>query len=108
MIIEGKTILVFLDRDVTKVHGKEFQEIFHAMYPDKRMETGGAEPLAPNNNMEDMAGWLGRRVLAEAAGLEDNGDGNASSVYEDGKEPQPLPSKSGDGELARTIVLGKL
>ncbi|MCY3023481.1 MAG: hypothetical protein NTW87_31260 [Planctomycetota bacterium] len=46
-------------------------------------------------------------MLAEAAGLEDNGDGNASSVYEDGKEPQPLPSKSGDGELARTIVLGK-
>jgi len=97
----------FIERGTTKVHGKEFQEVYRAMYPNRPMAAGNAEPLPPNNNMEDMQGWLGRRVLAEAAGLEDNGDGEPSSVYEDGKDPRPLPSKSGDGNLARTVTLGK-
>jgi hypothetical protein len=97
----------FVEHEGTTVHGKEFQEIYKALYPDKPMSAGSAEPQAANNDMRDMAGWLGRRVLAEAAGLEDNGDGVPSSVYEDGKDPKPLPSKAGDGLLARTIILGK-
>lgn len=97
----------FVEQGGMKVHGKEFQEVFKAMYPDKPMLAGDAAPRAANNDMRDMQGWLGRRVLAEAAGLEDNGDGDPSTVYEDGKDPQPLPSKAGDGALAKTIVLGK-
>ena len=97
----------FVANDGTTVHGKEFQEIYKAMYPDRPMLEGSAEPQAPNNDMRDMHAWLGRRVLAEAGGLEDNGDGIPSTVYEDGKEPKPLPSKGGDGLLARTIILGK-
>lgn len=98
----------FVGKDGTRVNGKEYQEIFKTMYPDKPMIAGKAEPVAANNDMRDMEAWLGRRVLPEAAGLEDNGDGTPSTVYEDGKEPQPLPSKSGDGALAKTITLGKL
>jgi hypothetical protein len=97
----------FISKDGTKVHGKEFQEIWKAMYPGQTMIAGGDQPQAANNNMADTAAWLGRRVLPEVAGLEDNGDGELSSVYEDGKEPAPLPSKAGDGEVARKIVLGK-
>jgi hypothetical protein len=77
------------------------------MYPDKEMIAGSDEPKEPNNNMEDMTGWLGRRVLPEVAGLEDNADGVPSTVYEDNKQPTPLPGKTGDGLFSRTIILGK-
>jgi hypothetical protein len=101
----------FVAKEVVTVHGTEFQEIFKALYPDKKMVPGSPEPQAANNNMEDLTGWMGRRLLGEIAGLEDNGDGQTSSIYEDAKAFSPLPSKSGvtggDGEFAKTVFLGK-
>jgi len=97
----------FLKDGAMLVHGREFQGIWKAMYPDKEMIAGSDEPKEPNNNMEDMTGWLGRRVLPEVAGLEDNADGVPSTVYEDNKQPTPLPAKAGDGLFSRTIILGK-
>jgi hypothetical protein len=97
----------YLEKKTTTVHGAEFQEVYKALYSNRLMVNGSKEPQAANNNMEDMQGWLGRRVLMEVAGLEDNGDGTPSTIYEDGKNPAPLPTKAGEGECARTVILGK-
>lgn len=97
----------FIDGSSVTVHGSEFQEIFRAMYPDRPMRPGDPQPRPAVNNPEDMKAWLGRRVLVETAGLEDNGDGVPSSIYESGSAPAPLPSGGGDGLLARTVVLGR-
>jgi len=97
----------FVRGDVTTVHGKEFQEIWKAMYPDRQMEPGSAAPQEPVNDPERKEEWLGRRVIPEVAGLDDNGDGVPSTILDEEGKATPLPSKSGDGALARKIVLGK-
>lgn len=97
----------YYEKKLATVHGKEFQDLYKKLYPEREMAAGGAEPQKANNNQEDMSGWLGRRVLTEVAGLEDNGDGVPSTIYEDGKEPAPLPSKDGEGTFARSVVFGK-
>jgi len=97
----------FIEADAVTVHGKEFQEIWKAMYPDRKMAPGSAEPQEPDNDPENQKAWLGRRLIAEIAGLDDNGDGTPSAILDEGTQPSPLPSKSGDGELCRQIILGK-
>jgi len=98
----------FVRKDSTLVHGREFQEIWKAMYPDRRMEPGGADPKEASNDPKDMAAWLGRRLIAEVAGLEDNGDGTPTAIYEEGKPITLLPAQpGGDGEKSRSIILGK-
>jgi hypothetical protein len=90
------------------VHGKEFQEIFHHLYPSRKMEAGKDEPQPPVNDPNAYDQWLGRRVIAEEAGLDDDGDGEVSTLFASGKEPKPLPNKeSKDGAVAKTFVLGK-
>jgi hypothetical protein len=90
------------------VHGKEFQEIFHRLYPSQKMEAGKDEPQPPVNDPNAYDQWLGRRVIAEEAGIDDDGDGELSTLFGSGKEPKPLPNKeSKDGALAKTLVLGK-
>ena len=97
----------FAEKKVTTVHGKDFQALYKKFYPERELAPGGAEPQKANNNQEVLDGWYGRRVLTEVAGLEDNGDGVPSTIFEDGKEPAPLPTKDGEGNIARTVVLGK-
>ncbi len=97
----------FIEKKVFKVNGREYQEIFAQLYPDKELTAGAAEPVSPRNDANDISGWHGRRILVETAGLEDNGDGQPSGIFEDGKTFTPLPSKAGDGEIAKTFFLGK-
>jgi len=97
----------FVGPDGVTVHGKEFQEIWKAMYPDGKMVAGDAQPRDPVHDPEQQDAWMTRRLIAEVAGLEDNGDGTPSTILEEETKPTPLPSKSGDGELARRIILGK-
>jgi len=97
----------FIEGATTTVHGTEFQEIFRAMYPDRPMRAGDAQPRPAVNDPADTKAWLGRRVLVETAGLEDNGDGVPASIYESGSAPAPLPAPGGDGLLARTVILGR-
>ena len=90
------------------VHGKEFQEIFHRLYPSRNMEPGKDDPQPPVNDPGAYDAWMGRRVIAEIAGLDDNGDGEVSTTFDDGKMPKPVPNKeSKDGALAKTFFLGK-
>ena len=98
----------FIEGEMTTVNGKRFQEIWKSLYPGRAITPGKDEPQAANNDMLGGAEeWRGRRVLMEVAGLDDNGDGEVSTLYEDAKTPTPLPSKAGEGNFARTITLGK-
>lgn len=90
------------------VHGKEFQEIYHRLYPSLKMEAGKDEPQVPVNDPNAYDSWMGRRVIAEVAGLDDDSDGEVSTLFGSSKEPKPLPNKeSKDGAFAKTFVLGK-
>ena len=97
----------FVDGEATEVHGKEFQEIWKAMHPDRKMVPGDAKPREPDNDPENQEAWLGRRVIPELAGLEDNGDGTPTTILGDKAEIVALPTASGDGQRSRTILLGK-
>ena len=97
----------YYEKKVATVHGTEFQALYKKLYPEREMAAGGTEEQKANNNQEDMSGWIGRRVLTEVAGLEDNGDGVPSTIYEDGKEPAPLPTKDGEGTFAKSVLFGK-
>ena len=95
------------DDGVVTVHGKDFQELFHRFYPDRAMTPGQDQPQAADNNPEHIDQWNGRRIVPEVAGLDDNGDGEASTLFMAGAEPAPLPNKdSKDGALAQTTTLG--
>jgi len=90
------------------VHGKENQEVYRSVYPDRPMVVGNDQPKEIDNAADAARTQVGRRVLVEAAGLEDDGDGLPSTVFESGIDPKPLPSpKSKDGGFAKTVVLGK-
>lgn len=90
-----------------KVHGSEFQEIWKKFYPNLEITVGDAEPREAVNDEKQDKAFIKRRVIAEIAALEDNGDGIPSCIYEDGKTITLLPSDSGDGNFAKTIVFGK-
>jgi hypothetical protein len=102
---------------VTTVHGKENQDVFRLVYPGKELTPGDAEPRAAVNDINQHAAFDGRRVLAEVAGLEDDGDGTPATIYDQGTDPKPVVPggvkgadgevKAADGKLAATLVLGK-
>jgi hypothetical protein len=87
------------------VHGRANQDVFRAVYPDVEFEAGDAEPRAPINDMHRLKDFIGRRVLVELAGLEDDGDGSPTNVFGDSADPSPIPG-TGDGRLAKDLVLG--
>ncbi len=98
------------------VHGKHNQELWRLFYPRGAMYAGDDQPhvIVNTNDANRVDEIVGRRLIAEIAGLEDNGDGMVSTVYEGGPEPKPLdgkpsgdPDKPVDGALAATITLGK-
>jgi hypothetical protein len=97
----------FVTPDATTVHGKEFQEVWKAMYPGRRMEAGRDEPQEPVNDPDKQEEWLTRRMIAEVAGLDDSGDGVLSTVLQDETKLAPLSGKSADGERASKVILGK-
>src|SRR6185369_15719727 len=73
----AQTILWYQNQYVEKdvpgvlVHGKDFQELFHRFYPDKKLRPGDDLPRKANNDMNVKDAYHGRRVLLEIAGLED-------------------------------------
>ncbi len=98
------------------VHGKQNQELWRLFYPRGAMFAGDDQPhvIVNTNDAGRVDEIVGRRMIAEIAGIEDNGDGVVSTVYEGGPEPKPLdgkpssdPDKPVDGALAATIILGK-
>ncbi len=100
----------------TIVHGRENQEIYRLVYAGAPFAEGEAEPRAAINDLNDHKGFTGRRVLAEVAGLEDDGDGVPATIFDAGKGATKAvgsggsgdPAGSGnDGALARTLVLGR-
>jgi hypothetical protein len=89
------------------VHGRDFQELFHRFYPYHPMKPGADQPLPADNDPTHSEKWNGRRIVPEVAGLDDNGDGTASTLFMAGETPTPLPNKeSKDGALAKTTILG--
>jgi hypothetical protein len=91
---------------VVTVHGKDNQDIYRLLYPGRKFKPGDEKPRAAINDPARSAAFSGRRVLAEIAGIEDDGDGEPSTVFEEGIEPKPI-SGDKDGKLARALVLGR-
>jgi hypothetical protein len=93
---------------VVTVHGKDFQQLFQQFYPDRTMTAGDDQPQPANNDPAQAESWAGRRIVPEVAGLEDNGDGEPSTLFLAGEAPTPLPNKEAkDGALAKTTILGR-
>ena len=98
------------ERKAWVVHGTQNQEIWRLFYPRGTMFAGDDQPhvIVNTNDPTKVDDIVGRRLIAEVAGLDDNGDGTVSTVYESGPVPTSLNgSAPADGALAATIILGK-
>ncbi len=92
------------------VHGAINQEIWRLVYPRGPMLPGDAQPrtIVNTNDPSQVADMVGRRVIAEVAGLADQGDGTPATVYDAGPVPTPIPGDaSGPCALSATLILGK-
>lgn len=103
-----------------KVDGKESVEIFQKLYGGPEGEPGTRKlspasdataadepvPLRPRGGLDDF--WLGRRIVAEHAVLEDCGqERGVSPLGGDGYKPLSGLKEGEPGALARRVVLGR-
>jgi hypothetical protein len=95
------------DKVEITVNGRAYQEIFQKVYPDKIMIRGLDDPQAAVNDIWQESAYEGRRVPVEVAGLEDDGDGVPSTVFEVSKEPKPLTGETKDGAFSRGVIIGR-
>jgi len=98
------------DKHAWLVHGVVNQEVWRLVYPRGVMFAGDDQPhvAVTSNDPRQVAGILGRRMIAEVAGIDDNGDGEVSTVYDGGPVPAALTGADGaDGAVAATLTLGK-
>jgi len=98
------------DRKVWLVHGTVNQAVWRLVYPRGTMLAGDdqAHVIVDTPGPDEAAAITGRRLPSESAGLEDNGDGEVSTVYDGGPVANALPGLPGaDGALSATLTLGK-
>jgi len=98
------------DKHAWLVHGVVNQEVWRLVYPRGVMFAGDDQPhqIINSNDPTQLAGILGRRMIAEVAGIDDNGDGEVATVFDGGPVPAALTGAAGaDGAMAATLTLGK-
>jgi len=98
------------DRKVWLVHGTVNQAVWQLVYPRGKMLAGDdqAHTIVDTPGPDEASEITGRRLISESAGLEDNGDGEVSTVYDGGPVATALPGLAGaDGALSATLTLGK-
>jgi len=92
------------------VNGTINQAVWRLVYPHGKMLAGDDQPhtIVDTPGPDEAAAISGRRLPSEAAGLEDNGDGEVTTIYDGGALPAALPGLPGaDGALSATLTLGK-
>jgi len=98
------------DRKAWLVHGTVNQAVWRLVYPRGTMLAGDdlAHTIVDTPGPDEASAITGRRLPSESAGLEDNGDGEVSTVYDGGPLAAALPGLPGaDGALSATLTLGK-